>query len=272
MTTITNLNSRKDRKIERLLNGALKKYDESTDDMQRFRNKLIVDEIYAFERTTANKACKKLDKSMGFIYFIENYKDYERCLLFFASKYIDEILYFKEDAETLIHDNYSTFTDYEDDRPRGFLIDMISKYDTDLSKFIAVNMSEIKPIDDFINRVGHNWYGYESDKNDCSQLISKLDAYFRENGNRCSITETDLLIYLFSKNDMLDDFKKYYIMEDTSPEEFDELIENNDVFDRIINKDGKPNKKFSINDIKLIAEMDKIIRENISNKGKRLKF
>ena len=262
MSTITKLNSGNDKKIEKLLEQNLIKYDNSSDEMQRFRYKLVIDEIYAFERTYAAKVCKDFDKSMGFIYFIENYRNHERCLDFFAKRYIDEILYFIEDAEGVIHDNYNSFSEYESDRPKGFLIDIISKYDEDLSKFIKVNINEVKPIDNFIDIVRQNWRGYEIDKNDCNKLISKLDLYYDEHGRRSNCTKTEILIYLFSRNDMIDDFKKFYVMEDTSEEELNELIEKNDIF----------KENLDIRDIKLISGMDKIIKENINNKGKRLKF
>lgn len=259
---VTKLNSGNDKKIEKLLEYNLIKYENSTDELQKFKYKLVIDEIYAFERSNANKACKNINKSMGFLYFIENYKNYEKCLDFFASRMIDEILYLKEDAESMVHEEYTSFNNYVNDKPKSFVIDIISKHDEDLSGFVKGNISEIKSIDNFIGVVGQNWTGYESDKSEYKSLISKLDRYYDENGRKSNCTRADILIYLFTRNGMIDDFKKYYVMEDTTEEELDDLIENNDIFKTV----------FNINDIKLISEMDKIIKENIKNKGKRLKF
>jgi hypothetical protein len=51
-------------------------------------------------------------------------------------------------------------------------------------------------------------------------------------------------------------------MEDTTDDEFNEMIENSDIYD----------KQLTMKDIKMIAEMDKIFKENINKKGKRLKI
>ena len=93
-------------------------------------------------------------------------------------------------------------------------------------------------------------------------LITKLDAYYDKNGSKCKCPRVDLYIYLFKNNDMIEDFKKYYIMEDTTDDEFNEMIENSDIYD----------KQLTMKDIKMIAEMDKIFKENINKKGKRLKI
>ena len=262
MTTVTELNSNNDRKIERMLEYSLIKHENSNNQEEKFRCKLLIDEIYAFEMISARKACSNLEKSMGFMYFVENYKNHEKCLNFFASRLIDEILFFKENVENKIHNTYSSFNEYISNKPKGFLIDIISGYDEELSKFIKLNASEINKLDSFIDFVGQNWVGYEIDKRDCNKLISKLDAYYDRYLTRSGFSRVDLYIYLFKKNDMIEDFKKYYIMEDISLEELNDLIEQNDIF----------KNKFSIKDIKRISEMERIIQENYIKEGKRLKI
>lgn len=262
MSYITELNSNNDRKIEKMLEYNLIKYENSNNNEEKYKYKLIIDEIYSFEIVNARKACCNLDKSLGFMYFVENYKNHELCLNFFASQLIDEILFFKENTENIIHNSYSSFGDYINDKPKGFLIDIISNYDDELSKFAKLNISDINKFDDFIDLVGQNWIGYDEDRKDCNKLISKLDAYYDRYLSRSNFSRVDLYIYLFKKNDMIDDFKKYYVMEDTSLEELDDLIENNDIF----------KNRFSIKNIKHISEMDKIIQENYIKEGKRLKF
>ena len=258
MANITNINSGNGQRIQKMLEYNLIKYNIDSDNTR----KIVIDAIYAFEMEHAKKVCKKLDRSMGFIYFMENYNNYEKSLSFFSDKMVDDILYFKENAEGLIHDSYRSFQDYKSDKPRAFLLDVISKYDRDLSSFLKVNIDIIGSIDRFIEIVGYNWESYELDKNECSKLISKLDKYYDEHENMIKCPRVDAYIYLFKKNNMIDDFKKYYIMEDTTIEEMDEIINTSDIF----------NNNLSIKDIRLIAEMDKIIKENTNKKIKRLKF
>lgn len=262
MTRITELKSNNEKKLEKLLEATLKKYEDATNDMDRYRHKLIIDEIYAFERDYASKACENLPNSIGYAYFLENYKHFDRSLDFFTKKFIEEIIYYKEDAESLVHESYNSFYDYKNDKPKTFIINIISKYDEDLSRFIMLNIDDIKELDNFISIVNGNWREYEFEKSDYNRMISRLDSYYEENGSKSSCSKTDLLIFLFSRNNIIDEFKKYYIMEDTSEEEVDELIKNNDVYTKI----------FNISDIKLIAEMDKIIKDSLSKNGKRLKF
>ena len=260
--TVTSLNSGNEKKLERILENTLIKYEEAPNDMERFRYKLVIDEIYNFEKERAEKACKKLDRSMGFAYFLENYNNHERCLNYFSSRMADDILNFKEDAEGLIHDTYKSYHEYVSDSPRAFLIDIISDYDKDLSRFLKINVGCVDSIDNFMDLIRLNWSGYEADKADCKDLIKKLDTYYEKNSSKCKCPRMDLYIYLFKNNDIIDEFKKYYVMEDTTDDEMNELIENSDIYEN----------QLTMKDIKLIAAMDKIIKENINKRGKRLKF
>jgi hypothetical protein len=258
MANITTINSGNGQRIQKMLEYNLIKYKEEPSSS----GKIIIDAIYAFEMEHAQLACKKLDRSLGFIYFSENYNHYEKSLAFFSDRMVDDILNFKENVEGLIHDSYKTFQDYKSDSPRAFLIDVISKYDKDLASFLKVNMAVIDSLDKYVEIIGINWESYEEDREECSKLISKLDKFYDEHSAVMSCPRTDAYIYLFKKNGMINDFKKYYVMEDTSEEEFNDIIEKSDIFAN----------ELSIKDIKLIAEMDKIIKENNNTKIKRLRF
>ena len=260
MSVITNLNSSNDRKIEKLLENNLIKYDETENEIERYRYKFVVDSIYGFERENAEEACKSLDNSLGFAYFSEYYKSNKRCLNFFCFRLIDEILIFKENVEGLIHEQYSSSFEFLNSNPKCFLISIISKYDDDLASYIKVNIADMKIIDNYIDMLKLNWREYEEERNECVSLISKLDDYYDKNGIKCKCSIIDIYIYLFTRNGMIPELKKYYKMEDTTDEEFDELIRESDIYS--ISK--------SIDDIRMIAEMDKIFKENIKKRGKRL--
>lgn len=258
MANITNLNSGNGQRIQKMLEYNLIKYKEEPSTT----GKIIIDAIYAFEMEHAEKVCKKLDRSLGFAYFTDNYTHYEKSLSFFSERMINDILNFKENTEGLIHDSYKSFKDFKSDSPRAFLINIVSKYDRDLATFLKVNVDVINTIDNFIGMVGLNWEFYELDKASCTNLISKLDKFYDEHETLFNCPRVDAYIYLFEKNGMINDFKKYYVMEDTTDEEMDEIIKNNNIFER----------NLSIRDIKLIAEMDKIIKENNNKRIKRLKI
>ena len=73
MSVITNLNSGNSNKIELLLEKTLSKYENSKEEMERFRCKFLIDEIYAFERENASNACINLNKSIGYAYFLGDF-------------------------------------------------------------------------------------------------------------------------------------------------------------------------------------------------------
>ncbi len=258
MANVTKLNSGNGQRIQKMLEYNLIKYNEEPSSS----GKIIIDAIYAFEMEHAQIACKKLDRSLGFIYFSENYNHYEKSLAFFSDRMVGDILNFKENVEGLIHDSYNTFQEYKSDSPRAFLVDVISKYDKDLASFLTVNMAVIDSLDKYINAIGLNWESYEEDRNECARLISKLDKFYDEHSAVMNCPRVDIYVYLFKKNGMISDFKKYYDMEDTSDEEKDEIIENSDIFQN----------ELSIVSINLIAEMDRIIKKNNSTRIKRLKI
>jgi hypothetical protein len=263
MPTITQLSSSNEKKIERILEANLIKYDQAESEQERFRRKLIIDEIYSFERLQASKACSKLNKSIGFAYFIENYKNHERGLHYFSYKLSDEILCFNEDIEKNVHDKYTSYESFEEDKPKTFFINIISKYDEDLANYIKVNLSEATFIDRYIEVIKSNWINYETIKDLTYQkLFMKLEEYYDKVGNRSNYTKSELLIHLSKKNNLIDEFKKYYIMEDTSLDELNELIDSNNIDESLLLE----------YDLELIKEMDEIVEKNKERKViKRLK-
>lgn len=258
MANITSINSGNGQRIQKMLEYNLIKYKEEPNSS----GKIIIDAIYAFEMEHAQRLCKKLDRSLGFMYFSENYNHYEKSLAFFSDRMVNDILNFKENVEGLIHNSYKSFKEYKSDSPRAFLINVISKYDKDLASFLKVNMGVVDSLDNFIEIIGINWESYESDRVEYDKLISKLDKFYNEHELLLNFPRIDAYIYLFKKNGMINDFKKYYVMEDTTDEEMEDIIEDSDIF----------SNELSIRDIKLIAEMDRIIKENNNKKIKRLKF
>ncbi|MBR2998060.1 MAG: hypothetical protein IKF37_03155 [Bacilli bacterium] len=263
---VTELNSENDRIIEKIMELHLKRRDGSDDAEERIKCSWIIDTIYAFERVAASKHCKAIDKSMGFAYLIGKYRHYERSLYHFASEMTREIMFTNKDetTEELIHTKYPSFDAFESDKPRSFVIDNISKYDEDLSSYIQVNIMDIEFLDDYIDEIKGNWEEFESNNEEAKykRMFSELETYYDKKGNRSSFTKSEILIFLSLKNNLVDEFKKNYIMEDTSDEELDELIENNDVGEKISS---------SAADMELVSEMDSIVKKTKNKKAKRLR-
>lgn len=262
---VTELNSENDRIIEKIMELHLKRRDNSEDSEERIKCSWIIDTIYAFERVAASKHCKGLDKSMGFAYLIGKYRHYERSLYHFASELTGEIVFTIKDttAEELIHRNYNSFEEFESDKPRTFIIDTVSKYDEDLASYIQVNMEDIEFVDQYIEEIKGNWDTYESnDEVKYKKMFSELEKYYDQKGNRSNFTKSEILIFLSLKNNLVDEFKKNYIMEDTSDEELNELIETNNVGEKISS---------SAEDMELVSEMDSIVKKTKNKKVKRLK-
>lgn len=262
MPTISNT----DKKLESFLEETLEEYENTTNNDKKNNLRLIIDSIYSFERTNAIKSIKGLDKSIGFNYFIENYKHHERGLDLFSSRMIEEILKNRENTEALIHEEFSSSRVFINDDPNTFLCNILSKYDTDLSKFTSSNIEHLSVITKYIDYIKTNWDVFEEGKKDFSELVSELDTYYDSHVIKGGCTRPEIYIYLFAKNCVLDDFRKYYIMEDTSLEETESIIRNNDIFNKINN----------IDDINQIKEMEKIIKAKLFDryckKGKPLLF
>ena len=263
MSTITKLNSSNDKKIERILESNLIKYEQAESEQERFRRKLIIDEIYSFERLQASRACSKLNKSIGFAYFIENYKNHERGLHFFSYKLSDEILCFNEDIEKLVHDKFASFESFEEEKPKTFFIDIISNYDEDLANYIKINATEATFLDRYMEVIKSNWINYETIMGLTYQrLFMKLESFYDNEGTRSNYTKTEILIHLSKKYNLVNEFKNYYIMEDTSKEELNELIESNNIDENLLSE----------KDFELIKAMDEIVEKNKERKViKRLK-
>ena len=232
MAEITELNSNNDKKLERILEANLIKYDNAKNDDERLRRRMIIDEIYAFERVQADKCCEKLSNSIGFAYFIKHYNNFERSLHYFSYRLADEILYMKEDIESLAHNSFNSKEEFMSSGPNNFLISVISKYDEDLANYIKVNILEVDYIANYIKVINDNWDKYNSFNSILyKNMISRSEKIFEEQtiAGRFNYSKTDILIYLSKKYDMLREFKEYYIMEDTTEDELNELIETNNV-------------------------------------------
>ena len=124
-------------------------------------------------------------------------------------------------------------------------------------------MEDIEFVDQYIEEIKGNWDTYESnDEVKYKKMFSELEKYYDQKGNRSNFTKSEILIFLSLKNNLVDEFKKNYIMEDTSDEELNELIETNNVGEKISS---------SAEDMELVSEMDSIVKKTKNKKVKRLK-
>ena len=263
MTTIV------DNGFGNMLGFFLRKYDETKNEQEKIKLLESINMIYEFASNSAKDYAKGNENSLGFMYYINNLKNHregERCLEFFSSKMTLEILTRKEDGERLLHEKYKTFSDLENDNPKAYLINIISKHDKDLADFIISN-SEINSLNYFLDSVIENWRDYEMEKEMFDEIINSLDLYFNMNGKKCTRSKLDILIHIFKENDMIDLFKKYYGMEDTSPEELDEINNTSDIYNPET-IDNKKAKLINMRDIKLISEMNRLLKiKNDANNG-----
>ena len=256
----SDLMSISNKKFENYLENILSKHDLSTLEDNTFL-KNIIDDMYLYERQNASKKCE--NKSMGFSYIIEEYKHYKKCLDLFTTRMIEEILKEKENTENLIHNKYKTMEafQYEDYISNNkFFYNLLSKYDKDLANYTRDNWQYIEFLKEYKEYVLTNWNFFEKEKKEFNKLVSDLDLTFDELASKGRIkrwSRHEIYIYLFKNNDMIDQFEKYYDMEDTTFEEKKELIKTSDVFTKIVN----------IDEIKIISEMDKMVKRNINNKG-----
>lgn len=249
-----------DKKLENFLEKMLIGYQMedtiSQSDTGRNYYANIINEIYLEERKNASKEYRFLSRSMGFMYFIENYKNHEMPLELFSNRMLEEILKEKENTEALIHNKYYSFEEFLEDNPSKFLLDIISKYDEDLANYVKINEKHILFIKKYKEYISTDWAYFERNKKVFNELVEGLDSFFDDNSRQCKfkkMSRPEVYIYLFKNNGMIDSFEKYYEMDDTTFEEKKKLIEENDVFTKIMN----------IDEIKLISEMDKMIKRKL---------
>ena len=249
-----------DKKLENFLEKMLIEYQMedtiSQSDTGRNYYANIINEIYLEERKNASKEYRFLSRSMGFMYFIENYKNHEMPLELFSNRMLEEILKEKENTEALIHNKYYSFEEFLEDNPSKFLLDRISKYDEDLANYVKINEKHILFIKKYKEYISTDWAYFERNKKVFNELVEGLDSFFDDNSRQCKfkkMSRPEVYIYLFKNNGMIDSFEKYYEMDDTTFEEKKKLIEENDVFTKIMN----------IDEIKLISEMDKMIKRKL---------
>lgn len=216
--------------------------------------KLMIDDMYLYERQNASKKCD--NKSMGFSYIIEEYRNYEKCLDLFSTRMIEEVLRGKENTEGLIHEKYKSFEEFMGDNPNELLYSLIEKYDEDLAHYVRVNGVHIEYFNNYKDYIITNWANFEKNRTIFNELVEELDCFYDDNFRRGKFkrwSRPEIYIYLFKKNEMLDSFEKYYEMEDTTFEEKKNMIKSSDVFTKIMN----------IEEIKLISEMDKMIKRKL---------
>ncbi len=222
----------------------------------------IINKMYEYERKNALSSVKNNEESIGFAYILENYSNLERSLLYFTDRITREVLNEREYTETLIHRKFKSTFNLIGNAPKIFLYDIIEKHDKDLANFLKDHDDYIYILDEYIQYIKINWNGFEEEKEYFNKLLSDLDKYYNENTlefiSKFNCSKLDILIYLFAKNDMLDMFKRHYIMEDTTPDESNIIVSESELGD--INY---------IDGIEFIKGMDKIIKSHNYNKTKR---
>ena len=210
--------------IERFLEEQLVKRNNAVfqEDKECFDR--TIEEVYSFQRRIALNSVK--DNSMGFSFFIDNYYNHELGLEFFSKRMTNEVLFEKENVEGLIHKKYSCAMDLNKTDIKSFLYEIIAKYDKDLSDFMKNHENHIRTLDEYIEYVKRNWIDFKEGKHDFDILITELNNYYEENCLTCRCSKLDIYLHIFDKNGMLDKFRKYYDMEDTTLEEAKKLESN----------------------------------------------
>lgn len=255
MAKITELNNNDDSKVmEQMLELNLVKYEITTSEEEKQKCEFLINLVYNAEKDVAEELSEEQGNSIGFEYILKRFKNYKRSINYFASMFIEELI--SLNIEDMVHSEYSSFDEFISDKPKVYLIDAIFSYDEELADYIKLNTNLLdKPISD----IKDNWDSFRP-KDEYEKMYCELSDLYNKNLKGVNHTKSDIIIYLSLKNGIIDKFKKYYIMEDTTPEEVDELIKENRVKEDIL----------SSAEIKLIAKMDKIIKKTKDKKIKRL--
>ena len=225
------------------LENVLERYDTAETEEEKTSLKNTMDEVYAFERANALRKCKTANKSIGFNYLMENHKNYERCLEFFSSRMINEILTERSNVRELIHQKYSSYKGFLDDDPNKFLCEKIADYDKDLADFTISNISHMDVFAVYVDPIKDELKWQE----EFGKLMTQLDDYYDSMGQK-DFTRQEIYVYLFKNNNLLDDFKKYYHIDSEEVE-------------RIAKEDGVFGNLKNISNIKTIAQMNSAIKK-----------
>ena len=227
--------------------------------------------IFSVEYTLTEKKRLKEDKKVGFGYIIYEYGDSKRCMDFFTKKYINELLVTdpEYDLEERMHDSFDTFDEFLDSNPNKYIIDIAKTKDPDLGNYLSYDISRISCLDNELERIKNNWKDYYEFKESIvfNKMKNKFRNYFEAHRDECTLCETEIVVYLAMKHDVLEKMSEYYKFDD--PEEtLITLAEDNDIGERLM-KD----RFISMGDINVIKGMDDILVKGLNkiNKVQKLK-
>ena len=209
------------------------------------------------------KACAD-QNGIGFKYFAFNYGESDLCMNFITNKYLDTI-FLEQDFEEQMHDDFDSFDNFLDSNPNSYLLDKISLKDKSFANYISHDISRLNYLEGELDRIHINWnsyYEFISEPRVYRNMLRKLKSYFRNKIYDCTLYETESIIYLGIKNNIIDKLDKYYILED---EKVSDLAKENDVEDKI-NMKIVPIEEASIveDNIRVINDMDEIVKHELS--------
>ncbi len=202
--SITNNN---EKKMEKFLEKHLVAYKNASTKAEQEKESIIVEAIYREERSNALNECKDPNKSMGFNYFIENYRNHEECLEFFARRMAFEVLIEREDVESKIHSEYPSAYKFLNANPNEYLIEIIKKHDKELGEFVESNLAvttDLNAIQEFADSVCRNWAIFEMENGFFTNLIAQLTEYYDENCKGCNLTANEIIAYIFNAHNILE--------------------------------------------------------------------
>lgn len=208
MTTIDN----NDIRMQRFLEKNLTIYATTESKEERKIAEIIINGVYNEEKENALRGVKDPSKTMGFNYFVANYKDHETCLEYFATRMANEALTVRQDVTAKIHKEYPSYYSFINDKPNEYIIKSITEQDKDLGEFVESNLHVSKGIDEFIQtfsqQLGRDWLNYESRIKFFENLIKQLTEYYEKNCKSCSCEVNAVIAYLFRAYNLLADCKQ----------------------------------------------------------------
>lgn len=209
------------------------------------------------------KACAEQNK-LGFRYFAFNYGESDLCMNFITNKYLDTI-FLGQDFEEQMHEDFDSFESFLENNPNSYLLNKVKKKDINLANYISHDISRLNHLESELDRIKNNWAGYYefiSEPTVYKRMIRKLQNYFRNKIYDCTLYETETIIYLGIKNNIIDKLNEYYRLDD---ETVLDLVDENTVEEKI-NQKIVPIEDASIveDNIRVINDMDEIVKHELS--------
>lgn len=209
--------------------------------------------------------------SLGFSYIIHEYGDSKICMDFFTKKYMNELLINDSDydLEERMHDSYETYEEFLENNPNNYIIDIVNKKDTDFGNYLSYDINRLSFLNSELDRIKNNWKDYYEFRESIifNKIKNKLNNYFEEHRDECTLYKTDIIVYLAMKHDILEKMSDYYKFDDPD-ETLVTLAKDNDIEERLLT-----DKFISLGDLNVIKGMDDILVKGLNkiNKVQKLK-